>query len=130
MDTLKLSASDFTAGKYNHNAGVLEYAGHVEVAADLRRVQFTRINVAGRLVAQAGTGIQAGGGIEAGWHIKAGTGIQAGKGIHCKLDLSAKLRIFAGLINWRLPTADEQRIECRRLINGTIALGTLCETAM
>jgi hypothetical protein len=145
MNTLTLTAADFTDGQYKN--GVLEYAGHVTLASDLGTVRFTRIAVAGRLVAQASTGIEAGEdikagwgikageGIEAGWGIKAGEGIEAGwgikagEGIHCKFDLSVRLRIFVGLINWRLPTADEQQIVCGRLVSGTVASGTLIETA-
>ena len=60
--------------------------------------------------------------------IKAGSGIKAGYSIQCKQYLSAKLRIFAGMVSWRLPTPEEQTITCGALKQGTITLGTLVET--
>lgn len=98
--------------------------------------------VAGHLVVrgniEAGGGIKAGGnieagcGIEAGWGIKAGGGIKAGCGIEAGGGIKATwidcaLRIFAGLVNRRLPTPEEMEIraEIRR---GTVAYGTLVET--
>ena len=76
---------------------------------------------------EAGWGIKAGSGIEAGWGIEAGSGIEAGWGIKagfsiaCKF-LSVRLRIFAGLVSWRLPKPDEDEIR-GELRNGTIAFG-------
>lgn len=78
---------------------------------------------AGRSI-QAGGGIEAGGGIQARWGIEAGEGIEAGLSICCK-GLSAKLRIFAGLCIWRIPTPEEQEIVCELLESGTICYGTL-----
>ena len=68
-------------------------------------------------------GIKAGSGIEAGWGIEAGSGIEAGYAIHCKF-ISASLRVFAGLVNWRLPSNGEDEIH-GELREGTIALGKL-----
>ena len=49
-------------------------------------------------------------------------------GIKAKLTISAGLRIFAGLIAYRLPTAAEQEVQCAALIKGTVAYGRLIET--
>ncbi len=97
---------------------------------------------------EAGWGIKAGEGIEAGWGIKAGEGIEAGGGIEagkginaggcieadwdinagfsivCKT-IRAKLRIFAGLVSWRVPTDEELQIRCEELLEGTVAFGEL-----
>jgi hypothetical protein len=42
--------------------------------------------------------------------------------------LSAALRIFAGLVSWREPTAAELEIRCEKLASGKVAFGTLVET--
>ncbi len=164
MDTLKLTTADFENGRYK--AEKLEYDGHVEIAENLDTVWFASINVTGRLIARAGSGIEAGEGIKAGWGIKAGSGIKAGWGIEAGwgikagsgikagegikagwgikagegieagwgieaglsiqcIFISAKFRIFAGLISWRLPTPDEQKIICAEVRHGTVAYGTL-----
>jgi UDP-3-O-[3-hydroxymyristoyl] glucosamine N-acyltransferase len=76
---------------------------------------------------EAGWSIKAGTGIKAGWSIEAGTGIKAGWSIEAGLTIKSKwistsLRIFAGLVSWRLPAPDEEEIhaEIRR---GTVACG-------
>jgi hypothetical protein len=74
-------------------------------------------------VIEAGSGIEAGLGIEAGSGIKAGWGIACGLSLHCKW-LSAGLRIFAGLVSWRLPGPGDDEIR-GELRGGTIAFGTL-----
>jgi len=74
---------------------------------------------------EAGSGIEAGGGIKAGGGIEAGSGIEAGWGISAKT-ISSKLRIFAGLCLWRLPTKEECQIRAK-LLSGTIAFGELVE---
>ncbi len=58
MDTLKLTTADFENGRYK--AEKLEYDGHVEIAENLDTVWFASINVTGRLIARAGSGIEAG----------------------------------------------------------------------
>ena len=79
---------------------------------------------------QAGEGIEAGGGIQAGWGIVAGKGIEAGLGIVCKLELSSKLRIFAGLVTWRMPTKEEMQIKVGKLVLGQVCYGELIETGL
>ena len=114
-----------------------EFEGGVQIDPGLGWVRFRgNLFVGGSIVAgkgtgiEAGRGIQAGGGIEAGggiqarWGIEAGEGIEAGLSICCK-GLSAKLRIFAGLCIWRIPTPEEQEIVCELLESGTICYGTL-----
>ncbi len=88
---------------------------------------------------KAGTGINAGGsieagaGIKAGWRIRAGNGIKTGEGIEsglaieCKGILNVKLRAFAGLCLWRLPSEEEKRVICSKFGGGIIAYGTLLE---
>ena len=39
--------------------------------------------------------------------------------------LNAKLRIFAGLCIWRMPTAEEMQIRCEKLESGEICYGKL-----
>ena len=73
---------------------------------------------------KAGVGIEAGLGIKAGWGIEAGEGIEAGFSI-CAKTLSCKLRIFAGLCLWRLPTKEETQVVVEKLENGQIAFGEL-----
>jgi len=38
-----------------------------------------------------------------------------------------KLRIFAGLCLWRLPTDAEMMITCQKLVSGTVCFGNLIE---
>ena len=85
--------------------GGLEVVGNVFVAGSLR--------VHG--------GIKAVDGIKAGMGIKAGWGIEAGW-VQCSL------RIFAGLVAWRLPEPHELEIRAE-LRGGTIAHGVLVEPA-
>jgi len=73
---------------------------------------------------QAGEYIQAGSYIEAGSSIQAGSCIQAGLYITCK-ELSAILRIFAGLCLWKIPDDSETLITCEKLISGTVSYGRI-----
>jgi len=79
---------------------------------------------------QADENIQAGGNIQADRNIKAGENIQAGESIICKGDLSSKLRIFAGLTTWKLPTREEMQIKVGKLVEGKICYGELIETGL
>jgi hypothetical protein len=93
---------------------------------------------------KAGWGIEAGSGIKAGWGIEAGSGIKAGRGIEAGSDIKAgwgieaglqitaksldcKLRIFAGLCNWKIPGAQEQTI-IGEIRSGVVAHGIIGET--
>ena len=87
------------------------FRGSVEIEASLGNVIFTEIRCAGSLVALAGSGIE------------------AGLGIECKKTLSARLRIFAGIIAHRLPYPEEMTVKCSRLESGAVAHGTLVETS-
>ena len=71
----------------------------------------THLIVEGTLTVEAGVYLQVRGRIEAGWGIKAGW-VQCG------------LRIFAGLVAWRLPEPHELEIRAE-LRGGTIAHGVL-----
>ena len=102
--------------------GWVRFRGNLFVGGSIVAGKGTGIK-AGRSI-QAGGGIEAGGGIQARWGIEAGEGIEAGLSICCK-GLSAKLRIFAGLCIWRIPTPEEQEIVCELLESGTICYGTL-----
>ena len=46
------------------------------------------------------------------------------------LALSIRLRIFAGLCLWRLPTAEEKQITCGKLEKGEVCYGELVETEL
>ena len=140
MQTLKLTKQDFDAqNKYIGKTDVSDYQGHIEIEGGLGWVFFVEINITGFLWAKAGSGIKAGEGIKAGWGIKAGEGIEAGSGIEagwgieaglyiiCKLTLSSKLRIFAGLCIWKIPSEEEKTITCKKLVQGEIAYGILKE---
>ena len=130
---------------------VSSWAGHIEIASNLGLVRFANIAATGSILVlpgstievggsiKAGDAIKAGGSIEdgywievgdsikAGWAIKAGDSIEAGGSIEAALSirckfLNVRLRIFAGLVSWRMPLPGEDEIhgELRR---GTIALG-------
>jgi hypothetical protein len=153
LNTLLITSEHVKDGTYT-GPSVSAFGGHIEIAANLGWIKFEGSIVAkGHIWSAAGSGIEAGSGIKAGWGIEAGSGIKAGWGIKagdgieagsgikaglgieagdgikaglsitCKF-LSVRLRIFAGLINWRLPTDgdDEIRTEVR---GGTVALGTI-----
>ncbi len=119
MDTLKITKADLDGdGYYTGTALDSVYDGHIEIAAGLGYVRFRKtIAVRGRVVALTGSGI------------KAGEGIEAGLSIVCRAWLTARLRVFAGLCLWRLPTDAEQTITCERFEGGTVAFGRLVETA-
>ncbi len=96
--------------KYIGSVDLTNFKGHLEIEASLGWVVFTSLKVFGCIFAKAGTGI------EAGWGIKAGEGI------------SVKLRVFVGLISWRLPSDAEQTVTCKQF-SGTLAFGKLAETS-
>jgi len=144
--TISITSEHIKNGKYVGPYDLGNIEGHLEFAADLGVVVVDGDIAASKSIhAKDGTGIEAGGsikaggGIEAGWSIKAGTGIKAcmgvkaGGGINAGWSIEAgltikskwistSLRIFAGLVSWRLPAPDEEEIhaEIRR---GTVACG-------
>jgi hypothetical protein len=107
MELLKLTKSDFKDTdsyykEYCGTANVADFAGHIEIEANLGWVKFVSLKATGRIFAQAGSGIEAGwgikagSGIEAGWGIKAGSGIEAGWGIKAGTGIEAGTGIKAG----------------------------------
>ena len=105
METLKITAADLDEdGFYIGQADATNFAGHIEIAADLGWVRFkAALRAAGYIRALAGSGIEAGLGIsagediEAGWGINAGSYIKAGSGISAGEDIEAGWGINAGL---------------------------------
>jgi hypothetical protein len=51
-------------------------------------------------------------------------GISAGEGISAKT-ISSKLRIFAGVCRWRIPTGIDIQIRVEKVIEGQICYGEL-----
>ena len=90
--------------KYIGATDITAFEGNIEIEVNLGYVVFSALKAVGYILAKAGSGIKAG------WGIK------------------AKLRIFAGLIMWRLPNPEELKITCKKLESGTIAFGELIET--
>ena len=135
METLRITKADLNERNEYTRSRDLEFEGHIEVEASIGWVIVLGfIRAGGRLGIEAGSGIEAGEGIEAGSGIKAGLGIEAGWGIKAGfsiscLSLSVQLRIFAGLCAFRIPTAEESQIKCERLLSGSVAFGTLIESA-
>ena len=127
LPTLHITADHIKGGVYI-GPDVSNYEGHIEIDANLGWVKFEfYLCATGCILAEAGTGIKAGDGIKAGEGIKAGMGIEAGKDIEASFSIrakwiSAKLRIFAGLVNGRLPKNGEDEIHAQ-LRSGTIAFG-------
>ena len=115
--TLYITAADLDENNvYVGTADVTDWIGSIEIAANLGWVRFSGgLRASFSIRAMPGSGIDAGEGIEAVWGIKAGLGIEAKW-------ISSGLRIFAGLCNWRLPTAEEMQIRAE-LRSGTIAFG-------
>ena len=108
--------------KYVGSVPLSLFYRHIEIAPNLGTVNFAgALSATGNIVAGLGSGINAGLGINAGWGINAGLGINAGWGI------KAKLRVFAGLCSWRLPTEAEQTVTCHQF-TGTLAFGKLVLT--
>ena len=104
----------------------LSFDGHIEISGGLGWVRFRKsVSASLSIVVAAGSGIEAGEGIkarlgiEAGLGIKAGWGIEAGWGIKA-IFISVRLRIFAGLCMWKVPTEKEMEI------NAEIRSGTVC----
>ena len=135
MDTLLITRDDLDDDGGYTGAESIDCAGHVEVAADLGTVRvrgFVRAKGRVRCLAgsgiKAGEGIEAGSGIEAGWGIEAGSGIKAGEGIEAGLSivarfLSVRLRIFAGIVAWRLPEPSECEVRAE-IRSGMLVHGT------
>jgi uncharacterized protein (DUF342 family) len=134
MKTLTLTSSDFDSnGIYIGKTDLSNFDGNLKIKVDY--AYFTKsIFVTGYIKAsdsikasgsiKAGGSIEAGGYIEAGNSIIAGNSIEAGFTIACE-QLSAKLRIFAGICTWKIPTDDEMLITCEKLVSGIIAFGKL-----
>ena len=113
MKIFKVTAEHLNNGEYN-GPDLSVWIGHIEISADLGLVRFNgSLTAAGRIIAEAGSGIEAGEGIKAGW------------GIEAKW-LSCALRIFAGLVNWRLPRPSDLEIRAE-IRGGKVALGTVIE---
>ena len=96
--------------RYTGTVDLTQFDGSIEIEANLGRVIFTALRAVGNIFAEAGSGIEAGWGIEA------------------VANISVRLRIFVGLVRWRLPRPEELVISCRKLTSGTVAHGTLNET--
>ena len=111
VETLKITAADLDEdGFYIGQADATNFAGHIEIAADLGWVRFkAALRAAGYIRALAGSGIEAGLGISAGLSISA-------------TFVSTPTRIFAGLCLWRFPTAEETQIRAE-IRSGTVAFG-------
>ena len=56
--------------------------------------------------------------------MRGGGSVGAGQSIRCR-PISVRLRIFAGLCPWRLPTEAEQEIVCQEIVSGAVAHGTV-----
>ena len=122
-----LDKDNFYVGKED----LSDYQGHIEAQENLGTIRFENsLRSSGNIYFRTGSGIEAGYGIKAGWGIKADGGIEAGWGIVCKLELSSKLRIFAGLVTWRMPTKEEMQIKVGKLVLGQVCYGELIETGL
>jgi hypothetical protein len=107
--------------------GSIRAAGSLAVSAGTA-IEASRSIKAGESI-EAGWSIKAGESIEAGWSIEAGGSIEAGWSIKAGFTVSAKwisarLRIFAGLCSWRLPTPEECEIRAE-VRGGTVGHGTV-----
>ena len=123
MDTLLITRDDLDDDGGYTGAESIDCAGHVEVAADLGTVRVRGfVRAKGRVRCLAGSGIKAGWGIKAGSGIKAGWGIEAGFSIVAKF-LSVRLRIFAGIVAWRLPEPSECEVRAE-IRSGMLVHGT------
>ena len=115
MEILKITKADIDKDGYYKEPSV-DFDGRIEIDANLGWVRFKKfVRAKSSIIAKAGSGIEAGEGIEAGWGIEGKT-------------IASKLRIFAGLCIWRMPTAEEKQIRAK-LIEGEIAYGELVEPA-
>ena len=141
MDTLRITRDDIDAEGVYTKAESIDYAGHVEISADLGTVRVRGgVRATGRIRCLSGSGIkagwsvvaggsveagesvEAGGSVEAGWSVEAGGSVVAGGSIVARF-LSVRLRIFAGLVAWRLPEASECEVRAE-IRSGTLAHGT------
>lgn len=104
MNTHIITKDQIDAEGYYTGASAA-FDGHLEIAANLGTVRFKlSVSAKGSIIATAGSGIEAGWGIE------------------------VKLRVFAGLCIWRIPTEEEQTVTCKKF-TGTLAYGKLVETS-
>ena len=113
MQTLTITAADLDQdGFYIGKTDVTDFDGHIEIAADLGLVRFrAALRTAGRIRSLSGSGIEA------------GSGIKAGLSISAKF-VFARLRIFAGLCLWRIPSPEEMQIRAE-VRSGTVSHGVL-----
>jgi hypothetical protein len=116
-----LDKDNFYVGKED----LSNYQGHIEAEENLGTIRFKT-----ELIASGNIYFRTGSGIKAGWGIEAGGGLEAGGGIICKGELSSKLRIFAGLVTWRMPTKEEMQIKVGKLVLGQVCYGELIETGL
>ena len=126
-----------TENYYIGKEDLSNYQGNIESDKYLGIIKFyNTLKATGYINFGFGSGIQADGSIKAGWNIQAdgiiqaGWSIQAGGSIICKGDLSSKLRIFAGLTTWKIPTREEMQIKVGKLVEGKICYGELIETGL
>ena len=103
--------------EYIGEVDLTDYDGALEAEPCLGYIKFSSIRVKFYINFALGTGIKAGEGI------KAGTGIEAGLSISAKF-ISSKLRIFAGLCIWKIPSQEETEIRAE-LHEGVVAFGRL-----
>ena len=147
MDTLLITRDDLDADGVYTRAESIDYAGHVEISADLGTVRVRGgVRATGRIRCLSGSGIKAGRSIEAGWSVVAGGSVEAGESVEAGGSveagwsveaggsvvaggsivarfLSVRLRIFAGLVAWRLPEPSECEVRAE-IRSGTLAHGT------
>ena len=87
-----------------------EFDGSIESEAEIEIELTKTIFVSKRIKAK--TYINAGDGISAGW------GISAGLHIKCRKILRFTMNLFAGIVVYKKPTADEQTVECAAIEGG------------
>jgi hypothetical protein len=102
----------------------------IEAGKDIEARTGIRANTAIRADGniESGAGLRAGWSITAGKNIEVAEGIESGLAIQCKGILKVRLRVFAGLSLWRLPTEAEKKITCSKFEGGSVAHGTLVES--
>lgn len=139
-----LAGEGIRAGKGIEAGGEIKSGGDIiagwQLSADQGIAAIKNIKAATNIKSgtsiEAGGSIEAGAGIKAGWGVKAanditaGEGLEAGLAVQCSGTLRVRLRVFAGLSLWRLPSEAEQKILCSKFEGGAIAHGTLVERAV
>jgi len=120
MKILTLTSADFRDGQYVKNSGLLNFDGHVEIAANLGVIRLNKILVKGRLVIKEGTFLETDWSITAGGSIVSDGSIKSGGFIDSGRELTAGGSILA---EWYIDSVGSIKVGGTITVGGSINSG-------